>query len=137
MTTVLAFLLDSFMMLLSSVARESVELSEEKCEELPERVCPACGSGHLIKNGSVHNHKPKRQCKSCGSQVIDNPTKTIVSSATKQLIDKLLLERISLLWNCQSYPGKLVLVTRLRQSKASSYSAPGQGFRKITRAVDH
>jgi transposase-like protein len=51
---------------------------------------------HLIKNGSVHNGKPKHQCKSCGSHFVDNPTKTTVSSATKQLIDRLLLERISL-----------------------------------------
>ncbi|MGB5635057.1 MAG: hypothetical protein WBM44_28765 [Waterburya sp.] len=30
------------------------------------RVCPACGSRHLIKNGSIHNGKPKNQCNSCG-----------------------------------------------------------------------
>jgi len=49
------------MRLLSNIARESIELSHHKCEELPERVCPACGSEHLIKNGSVHNGKPKYQ----------------------------------------------------------------------------
>jgi len=96
MTTILAFLLFSFMVLLSNLARESVELSQDKCEELPERVCPACGSGHLIKNGSVHKDKPKHQCKSCGRQFVVNPTKTTVSEETKQFIDRLLLERISL-----------------------------------------
>ena len=40
--------------------------------------------------------KPKHQCKSCGCQFVDNPTKTTVSFKTKQLIDRLLLERISL-----------------------------------------
>ena len=84
------------MFLLSNVVRESLELSQEKWEELLERACPACGSRHLIKNGSVHNGKPKHQCKSCGCQFVDNPTKTTVSLATKQLIDRLLLERISL-----------------------------------------
>ena len=83
-------------MLLSSVARESVELSEGKYEELPERVCPACGSRHLIKNGSAHNGKPKYQCKSCGRQFVVNSTKTTVPQEIKQLIDRLLLERISL-----------------------------------------
>ncbi|OWY64263.1 IS1 family transposase [cyanobacterium TDX16] len=63
---------------------------------MPERACPACGSRHLIKNGSVHNGKSKHQCKSCGYQFVDNPTKTTVSRETKQLIDRLLLERISL-----------------------------------------
>jgi len=84
------------MVLLSNVARESVQLSQDKGEELPKRVCPACSSGHLIKNGSVHNGKPKHQCKSCGCQFVFNPTKTTVLSETKQFIDRLLLERISL-----------------------------------------
>jgi transposase-like protein len=96
MATILTFFLSSFMFLLSNVVRESVELFEKKCEELPERVCLACGSEHLIKNGSVHNDKSKHQCKSCGYQFVDNPTKTTVSLETKQLIDRLLLERISL-----------------------------------------
>jgi len=79
----------------SDVVRESVELPQEKSEEIPERTCPACGSRHLIKNGSVHNGKSKHQWKSCAAQFIDNPTKTTISSETKQLIARLLLERIS------------------------------------------
>ena len=96
MTTIFTFLLSLFMVLLSKIARETLELSENKCEELPERVCPTCGSSHLIKNGSVAHGKPKHQCQSCGRQFIDNPTKTTISDETKQLIDRLLLERISL-----------------------------------------
>ena len=68
MTIVLAFLLNSFVAWLPNVVRDSVELPQKKCEEFPERVCPSCGSGHLIKNGSVHNGKPKHQCKSCAYQ---------------------------------------------------------------------
>ncbi len=96
MTTILAFLLSSFIMLLSNVAKKSLELSQGKCEELPEQVCPNCSSGQLIKNGSVHHSKPKHQCKSCGRQFVVNPTKTTVSKEIKQFIDRLLLERISL-----------------------------------------
>lgn len=44
-----AFLLDSFVAWLSKVVRDSVELFQEKCEELPERACPVCGSRNLIK----------------------------------------------------------------------------------------
>lgn len=58
--------------------------------------CPKCGSFHSIKNGSTHNGKPKRQCKVCGRQFVINPSHKTVSPETKQLIDKLLLERISL-----------------------------------------
>ena len=57
--------------------------------------CPKCGSCHTIKNGSTHNGKPKRQCKDCGQPFVINPTNKTVSDETKQLIDKLLLERIS------------------------------------------
>ncbi|WP_317110610.1 IS1 family transposase [Chroococcidiopsis sp. SAG 2025] len=59
-------------------------------------MCPTCDSEHLIKNGSVHNGKPKYQCKTCGHQFVVNSTKTTVSQEIKQLIDRLLLERISL-----------------------------------------
>ena len=59
--------------------------------------CPSCGSHQTIKNGSTHNGKPKRQCKDCGRQFVINPNNKTISPETKQLIDKLLLERISLL----------------------------------------
>ena len=84
------------MVLLSQIAIEWLDYPLNKCEELPTRVCPTCRSGNLIKNGSVHNGKPKHQCKNCGRQFVDNPTKTTISSETKQLIDRLLLERLSL-----------------------------------------
>ncbi len=96
MTTILAFLLDSLILLFSKIVRDLEKLSPEKQREVSTRACPSCGSQYLIKNGSIHNGKPKHQCKSCGHQFIDNPTKTIVLLETKQLIDTLLLERISL-----------------------------------------
>lgn len=58
--------------------------------------CPSCGSHQTIKNGSTHNGKPKRQCKDCGRQFVINSNNKTISPETKQLIDKLLLERISL-----------------------------------------
>ena len=96
MTTILAFLLYSFVLLLSKLTRESIELSQRICEKPSKRVCPNCGYKHLIKTGSVHNGKPKYQGKSCGRQFVVGPTKTTVSKETKHLIDRLLVERISL-----------------------------------------
>lgn len=80
------------------------ERTKQNCEKntniLPEkilqRVCPSCGSQHIIKNGSIHNGKPKYRCKDCGRQFIDNPKNKTISDETKQLIDALLLERISM-----------------------------------------
>lgn len=61
MTIIFPFLLSLFTVLVAETARESPESFQEQCEELPERVCPACGSTHLIKNGSVPNGKPQHQ----------------------------------------------------------------------------
>ncbi|WP_445248121.1 IS1 family transposase [Microcoleus sp. OTE_8_concoct_300] len=58
--------------------------------------CPECGSNHIVKNGRIHNKKPKYKCQSCGRQFVENPTNKVISSETKDLIDRLLLEKISL-----------------------------------------
>ena len=59
-------------------------------------LCPSCQSGHTIKNGTTHHRKSQFQCQSCGRQFILNPSQKIISDETKALIDKLLLEKISL-----------------------------------------
>lgn len=58
--------------------------------------CPDCGSTHTIKNGRIHNKKPKYKCQSCGRQLVENPTKKVINSETKNLIYRLLQEKISL-----------------------------------------
>ena len=58
--------------------------------------CPRCQGTRLVKNGTIHNGKPKWKCKECGRQFVLNSTHRRLSDETKQLIDKLLLERISL-----------------------------------------
>ncbi len=60
------------------------------------RNCPRCGSDNCVKNGSIHNGKPKFQCNDCGRQFVDNPKNAPISNDTKKLIDKLLLEKIPL-----------------------------------------
>jgi insertion element IS1 protein InsB len=58
--------------------------------------CPRCGSSHVVKNGHIHNGKAKFACKDCRRQFVENPVWNPISVETKALIDKLLLERISL-----------------------------------------
>jgi len=58
--------------------------------------CPHCHSQKIVKNGSIHNGKKKYRCKTCGRQFIENPTKKYIDDQTKEIIDRLLLERISL-----------------------------------------
>lgn len=58
--------------------------------------CPRCNSSNIIKNGSIHNGKQKYKCKECNRQFVENPQKQKVSQEKKELIDKLLLEKIPL-----------------------------------------
>ena len=57
--------------------------------------CPKCHSSNVVKNGIIHNSKPKFACKDCGRQFVEKPENT-VPQTKKDLIDKLLLERIPL-----------------------------------------
>jgi insertion element IS1 protein InsB len=59
-------------------------------------ICPSCGSHHIVKNGSIHNKKQKYKCKECQRQFVKDPTKKFINDDLKGLIDKLLLEKISL-----------------------------------------
>jgi IS1 family transposase/transposase-like protein len=59
--------------------------------------CPKCNSANIVKNGSIHNKKQKFKCKECNKQFVENPARPRIDDKTKQLIDRLLLERLSLL----------------------------------------
>lgn len=63
-------------------------------EERP--ICPRCRSDRTVKNGRIHNKKPKFQCQNCKRQFVENPTKKVISQETKELINRLLLEKIPL-----------------------------------------
>ena len=93
-------MIHNFILFLLNLLVKSTHKLEDRApainEETPKPPCPTCGSHHTIKNGSIHNGKPKYQCNQCGRQFVENPSKKQVSMKTKQLIDKLLLERISL-----------------------------------------
>src|SRR5262245_47969719 len=58
--------------------------------------CPRCQGTRLIKNGTIHTGKPKWMCKDCRRQFVTDAAERCISDSTKQTIDKLLLERVSL-----------------------------------------
>jgi len=49
-----------------------------------------------VKNGHIHTGKQRFKCYECGRQFVENPDLKVLDSATKELIDRLLLERLSL-----------------------------------------
>jgi hypothetical protein len=59
-------------------------------------TCPNCQSQNIKRNGHIHNGKQNHYCKDCHRQFVENPTKKVISERDKKLIDRLLLERISL-----------------------------------------
>jgi transposase-like protein len=50
----------------------------------------------VVKNGRIHNGRQNHKCKNCGRQFVQNPRKQVISEEQKALIDRLLLEKISL-----------------------------------------
>lgn len=60
--------------------------------------CPRCQSPDVVKNGSIHNNKPKYACKACGRKEVENPQNKnqTIPEPTITLIDKLLQERLAL-----------------------------------------
>src|ERR671915_47218 len=70
-------------------------------------VCPRCKSSTYKKNGHIHNGKQNHQCKDCGRQFVDCFEQYLVSEDTRALIERLLVERISLRGICRAVGVKL------------------------------
>ncbi len=63
--------------------------------------CPACNSQQIVKNGHIHNGKQNHICKDCGRQFVEDRTQKQITEYQKELVTKLLLERISLRGICR------------------------------------
>jgi transposase-like protein len=57
---------------------------------------PICASSQTVKNGRIHNGKQRFKCHECGQQFVEHPQKKVIDQTTRELIDRMLLERISL-----------------------------------------
>ena len=59
--------------------------------------CPQCKSKHVVKNGIRKNGKQNHLCRVCRRQFVENPCfHYSISAESKSLIQRLLLEKISL-----------------------------------------
>lgn len=58
--------------------------------------CSQCNSNNIVKNGRTHYGKQRFKCKNCGRQFVESPTRQPIDQSRRELIDKLLLERLSL-----------------------------------------
>jgi transposase-like protein len=64
-------------------------------------VCPQCKSLKYKKNGHIHNGKQNHQCRDCGRQFVQCFEQYLISDDKRGLIERLLVERISLRGRCQ------------------------------------
>jgi insertion element IS1 protein InsB len=65
-------------------------------------VCPQCQLPKYKKNGHSHNGKQNYHCKDCGRQFVSCFTQDLISDDTRALIERLLVERISLHGICRA-----------------------------------
>src|SRR5919202_4865002 len=65
-------------------------------------ACPACGSTRFKKNGHTHNDKQNHQCKTCPRQFVQCSAQYLISNDKRGLIERLLVERISLRGICRA-----------------------------------
>ncbi|WP_242028566.1 IS1 family transposase [Pseudanabaena sp. FACHB-2040] len=59
-------------------------------------TCSKCSSPRTVKNGRIHTGKQRFLCRNCGYQFVEHPTDKRIDQATRDLVDRLLLERLSM-----------------------------------------
>src|SRR5206468_9775567 len=65
-------------------------------------VCPQCKSPKYKKNGHIHNGKQNHHCHDCGRQFVQCCEQYLISNDKRGLIERLLVERISLRGICRA-----------------------------------
>ena len=70
-------------------------------------VCPRCKSPKYQKNGHLHNGKQNQHCQNCGRQFVQCFAPYLIADDTRELIERLLLERLSLRGMCRAVGGTL------------------------------
>lgn len=69
---------------------------------IPRETCPQCGSRWFKRNGHVHTGKQNHRCKACGRAFVLTPENHVITEEQRTLIERLLLERISLRGICRA-----------------------------------
>lgn len=59
-------------------------------------LCPICHSEKVVKNGRSRHGKQSYRCRGCGRQFVLDPQLQPISEEMKGMIDRLLLDSISL-----------------------------------------
>ena len=79
-------------------------------------VCPSCNSTLVKKNGHISNGKQNYQCLLCKRQFVEVSTQKLINDATRNLVRKALLERVSLLGICRIFDVSMPWLLEFLQS---------------------
>ena len=58
--------------------------------------CLKCQSSHIVKYGRTHYGKQRFRCQDCKRQFVEAPSRQPIDQVTRDLIEKLLKERLAL-----------------------------------------
>ena len=94
--------------------------------------CPRCGSIWYKRNGHIHTGKQNHRCKLCGRAFVQLPENPAITEEQRALIERLLLERISLRGICRAVGVGLrwllqFIVERFAAAPDHLYVRPSQG----------
>jgi insertion element IS1 protein InsB len=65
-------------------------------------TCPQCGSKRYKRNGHIHTGKQNHRCKACGRAFVLTPENRPIADDQRKLIERLLLEKVSLRGICRA-----------------------------------
>ena len=95
----------------------------------PRETCPRCESKCYKRNGHIHTGKQNHRCKVCSRAFVLTPDNVVITAEQRALIERLLLERISLRGICRAVGGGLqwllqFMVTRFQAAPEHLYVKP-------------
>jgi insertion element IS1 protein InsB len=99
-------------------------------------ACPPCGSRRDKRNGRIHTGKQNHKCKTCGRACVLVPENHVITEEQRALIERLLLERISLRRICRAVGVGLrwllhFMVARFATAPDHLYVQPTVGTQKV------
>ncbi len=99
-------------------------------------TCPQCGSRWFKRNGHIHTGKQNHRCKLCGRAFVLLPENHLITEEQRTLIERLLLERISLRGICRAVGVGLrwlleFMVARFQAAPEHLYVKPPAGTQAV------
>ena len=81
-----------------------------------------------MKNGRIHTGKQRYKCLQCGRQFVEQPAGKVIDGATRELIDRLLLERITFAGIARAVQVSETWLTTVCERKICTRAALSRGY---------